>query len=122
MTHNFSKTNYPEIYTKTYWGHNSGINEQVIGPIVENRNSFISEYNIKKYVSIDTKKYVRKIFDSVVGCDHPELYLTKENNLILIMSFYELPRVIHGWEIIKKLYEGSTTYMKMIPNKFRLNK
>ncbi len=119
MTRNFSKTNYPEIYRKTYWGHN--VDEQP-GPILENRNSFINEYNIKKYISIDAKKYVRKIFDSVIGCDHPELYLTKENNLILIMSLYELHRVIQDWEIIKPLYSrGVPTYMKMIPNNYKLN-
>lgn len=109
------QTKYPKIY-ECYWGQSRRIVEV---NIIENRNSFINEYNIKRSMRTYTKKYVRNIFDSVEGCDHHELYVTNDNNLILIMSLYDPNRIIHGWEIIKPLYsQGVTTYMKMITNNY----
>ena len=111
---NYEKTNYPGIYSSTYWGHNNSHYES--NNIFQNRNSFIINHNIKKFVDI-YPKYIDNEFNKLNNYnDHPECYLTNDNFFILLVSPYiEIPFNDNGWDKIYNLYSDSAhTYIKKI--------
>ena len=115
----YSKTNYPDIYYNTYWGHNRC---EYDDRLFNNRNNFINDYNIKKYVS-NRPNYIENEYKNLGrDADHMECYITNDDMYyILIVSPYhdfEDENKNYGWELIYNLYSmDSYTYMKKIMRK-----
>jgi len=121
-------TKYPRIYNDVYWGNfvyePSSVHNMINGNIIENRNKFVEDYNIKsrpkngipykikeKYITTIQEKE-GKIFD------HIEYYYTHDKKYILVSSPYNDKDEIYsnlGWEKINKLYcTCASTYIKFI--------
>jgi hypothetical protein len=91
-------TKYPNIYKHVYWGWGKGDieNDSYSTPqIIENRNRFIEEHNIKCFFKLPAKLYYNKGASPIfTGCnqhgllDHRECYLTKQNTVIILCSPY----------------------------------
>ena len=111
-------TAYPKKYEHTYWGsfyHNPEPH------IVENRNRFITDYDIKNFVK-HTKKYrnkASKIFKDIerhFWFDHFELYsLNNSENLLAVISPYSgrntetRDEIIgYGWTEIYPIFSSSS--------------
>jgi hypothetical protein len=132
-TYNWQLTNYPEIYKKVIWGQDTPTNNS---QIIENRNSLIIEYNIKKF--IDKYKFPKKIIDILnnfvdennyehdcVCCKpiqpffHVECYYTQNKKYILIIVLKNI-----NYDFIDKfekqnfvscnLYDRMYSYIKVI--------
>ena len=66
---NASLTKYPEIFEGTYWNRHAGGWDPVI---IENRNRFVEEYNIKRKVNISYKRPLgKKRFESEINPEYP---------------------------------------------------
>jgi hypothetical protein len=119
----YTKTEYPKIYMSTNWGH-----FKLIHPwefietknIMENRNQFIKDYNIKK-VKRETVKIYRfiKEEEKKLPLDHTEIYITNDKKLIIITSPYKhvdpLDFEFWGWTMIYNLYSNDAyTFIKEI--------
>lgn len=125
----YQKTNYPKIYQATYWGHSmyTGGGEDVFN----NRNNFITEFNIKKYKEnrpLSTSKLYRYYFGKGIY-DHTECYNTHDKNILVFINsptypletctdINEIEKWNHmqnvGWRRYNCLYQGSTTYIVVI--------
>ena len=118
-------TAYPEKYKGCYWGNFASIPET---HIVENRNRFITDYDIKNNVK-HTKKYynkankVLKHFKVQRYLDHYELYsLNNSENLLAVISPYSgADREIRdeiiadGWTEIYPIYgNGAVSFILYI--------
>jgi hypothetical protein len=120
MTFLFEATKHPKIFSKTYWGHfklEEGTPLEEMLPIIENRNSFIKDYNIKS-----SKKQTQKIIDfffnqqRVLPLDHTEFYVRHDKSIIIITSPYNGKDMTGfeevGWIKIPPLYHSNaTTYL-----------
>lgn len=115
-------TAYPKKYKNSYWGNFGSIPE---AHIVENRNRFITDYDIKNFVK-HTKKYcykadkVIKTFERNKWFDHYELYsLNNSENLLAVISPYNgairemRDEIINsGWTEIYPIYtDDATTFI-----------
>jgi hypothetical protein len=120
----YAKTKYPKIYIKSNWGNlddSYGMRKNELDFIVGNRNKFIEEYGIVKYVK--GPKYIRKEYmnDNGIGLsllfDHTERYLTKDNYYILVSNPYtdssENEYIKKGWQKIYKIYSGYKNCIKL---------
>lgn len=119
---NYNKTDYPNIFIKTYWGSfTNNSNNSTNESIIQNRNKFIEEFNIQK-VCTKSPKYIYKLIDKNLNenkqLDHIEIYKTNDGKYILISSPYiELTEeyIENGWTQIYNLYTNdSYTYIKII--------
>lgn len=121
MVYFYEATNYPKIYINTYWaGFKIEENfhpERWVKPIIENRNLFIFDYNIKSF-----KKRTIKIQNFLneeqkyLPLDHTEQYITHDKKIIVITSPYDHidlePFEARGWIKIYPLYElGAVTFL-----------
>ena len=118
-------TAYPEKYKGTYWGNFASIPQTYI---VENRNRFITDYDIKKNVKHSNKYYnkankVLKHFKVQRYLDHYELYsLNNSENLLAVISPYEgavseiRDKIIaDGWTEIYPIYgDGAVSFILYI--------
>jgi hypothetical protein len=111
------KTDYPEIYKNTYWGCSTG---EIEPETIENRNKFITDYNIKHYKS-RPPQFIEKIINRNVYryLDHTEVYVNHDKEYILISSPYggrdkEDEHLKDGWTEIYHLYnpDAKTFIMK----------
>lgn len=123
----YERTNYPDIYRKTYWG--MGERENMDGAIIDNRNRFIRDNNIYKCLKgIYLPKYLQRMTGKKNGeyCnnmyDHVEYYKTRDNVYMIISSPYNRDVSLDdcyekvGWKKIYNLYTmDSTTYVKFVP-------
>ena len=132
--YNYEQTKYPKIYTNTYWGN---FKELVNKEIIDNRNDFVTKYNIKGWKNKSVGKILHEygyIFKSRERpflsadkrgffTDHLELYSTyKKNETIGIASYNytlceEKQQILlnDGWSEIYPLYGiGDKTYIKRI--------
>jgi hypothetical protein len=124
-------TNYTKIFERTYWGaFNTRSNHtKNIEQIFKNRNKFIQQENIKGIPHANLQCYSRykaNLFklprtpDCIYSCsfDHVELYLTNDNNIVIINSPYEADEHFlfdNGWESYDEMYfSGVKTYIKRI--------
>ena len=112
-------TQYSELYKDTYWGRFTTYNPTNINnEILENRDNFASNYNIKKSIK-KLQKFEKHI---IAQCDHLEYYSTYNGNQILICSpysdfdsFSKQPFLENGWIEIPPMYNiNATTFMKQI--------
>jgi len=111
----YNLTAYPNIFRQTYWG---GFTRSPEPDIIENRNRFINDYDIKNRVKLPNYIY-KELWNTIVEkkpelkisrreeiqyhyysiiirnkCnsrifDHEETYITKSGNYIIIYSPYE---------------------------------
>jgi hypothetical protein len=110
MTSYSSLTEYPKIYSKTYWGAFSKDPEQ---PIIVNRNLFIKKYNIKIYKRLNRKMFHFYDYRERI-LDHVESYITKNKYVIIVTSPYAFNGNSTGWYEIEQLYSSyTTTFMKV---------
>lgn len=127
----YEYTDHKKIYNHSYWGHfgkSIDMNDNHRKPepeIIQNRNKFIKEYDIVKYVDKRTK-YVLNEYEFNNGridhiFDHLEFYKTNDNKYILVSSPYgmnkekELTYYNMGWLKIYPLYSfDAVTFIKIV--------
>jgi hypothetical protein len=127
-------TNYQKIYSHTYWGNFRS--DPIMHPgleIIENRNKFITDYDIKRYTkpSVNVRRYIREERDHLY-LDHVEYYRTIDNNgvskILLITSPYKSSNELdfiheyekYGWLKIYPLYHTDAyTFAKYYDRNWR---
>lgn len=86
----YERTKHPKIYACCYWGHFK--NEEEDQEIIDNRNNFIPEFNIKAYYRMP--KYMTRKCEKIVDLntkykiDHIETYKTRDNKCVIVNSPY----------------------------------
>ena len=120
MNYFYERTKYPKIYACSYWGHFKDEDESP--EIIDNRNNFITEFNIKSYYRMP-KYMIRKHekmmdYNTKISIDHIETYKTRDNKCVIVNSPYcvtdESEKVLLdlGYVKYKQLYSNSaTTYI-----------
>jgi hypothetical protein len=127
MSHYYELTKYPRIYSKTYWGAFINDDNRLPLSIIENRNAFIKDFNIKGICTIPKRKYeiVRHLLDrNQVSrhIDHTETYKTKDGNIVIVNSPYsvtcdddEKELLDMGYQKYEKLYcTSARTYVYVL--------
>jgi len=120
MNYFYERTKYPKIYACSYWGHFK--NEDESPEIIDNRNNFITEFNIKAYYNMPKYMYRKheKMMDynTKFSIDHIETYKTRDNKSVIVNSPYcvteetEKELLELGFVKYKPLYSNSaTTYI-----------
>jgi len=122
----YSLTNYPNIYNGTYWGRFDNHNDRLESSIIENRNNFINDFNIKKVISSKIPQYIRKQIENQdnLDLDHREYYKNNDNKYVVIISPYmknddykKINKfILNGYERIYNLYspDALTFYKELI--------
>ena len=125
-------SNYPELFSQTYWAggnyYDSRLEEEI--SICMNRDVIAETYKLKKLLPKDktNQKFAHyfKVLDTESVNekdlrDHIEYYKTKDNNIVCIFSnygYYEPHHIIftaHGYNRIKPVYGSDCiSYMKII--------
>lgn len=120
-------TNYPKLYN-VYWGDfkYDSIRNNDMNDIFENKNRFVTDYNIsnKQTGLTKFKEYIENIrsqnYEHIDHFDHIECYRTNDKKYILIVSPYipldEIKDKMEkfGFVQIYKLYNNSaTTWIKI---------
>jgi hypothetical protein len=121
--YNRDKTEHPEIFKYTYWGGFLYSNEKA--GIIENRDRFIVDYDIKDHKRSGLKKIYRWLdAQQKNGCelDHTEVYITNDKRLIVITSPFKHVNPSdfedRGWTPIYPLYNRNAyTFMKEVDPK-----
>jgi len=127
---NREMTNFNRIYKGNYWGSivYNPLNSYCKKEIIDNRNNFIVDYNIKKRVTQlpirRSQKHLlcRRSPKSVNSLfDHVEYYYTHDNQYVIIFSPYNGNSTMNdffdnlGFNKIYNLYEeGASTFVKVI--------
>ena len=89
-------TNYPKIYRKTYWGGFPVKDNPSPQSIIDARNKFIQEYNIKECMYPRTG-YIIDYLDSLdVNLDHVEVYRSRAPNVYVIVNSPYAGRLKNG--------------------------
>ena len=129
------KTKHSKIFCNAYWGRfNYDVQDEQtkknIDKIIINRDNFITNYKIKKYITKEPLYLSKHVYEnSSLGggkimseYDHIEFYETTENDYIIVISPYntnsdeKLNNL--GWVKIDNLYSfDSHTHIKIIPKK-----
>jgi len=120
----YDLTAYPKIYKSTYWGTFKLYEEKPderLNKIIENRNNFIKEFNIKCYEK-KLPKYMLMRCEKIINIgDHVEKYKTNDNKLIILNSPYEPSEKEHqhflklGYIEVQPLYNHfAKTYLFII--------
>jgi len=103
----YQETNYPEIFKNIYWGMFEA--REFPQEIYNNRNKLIEEFNILKAHSGQS---FHKFFHP--DLDHKEVYLTKENKVILLYSNYNenmvVPSNYDGTVLLSGFHEHVRVY------------
>jgi hypothetical protein len=121
----YQYTEYPKIYEGSYWGNFDSKPED---NIANNRNSFITDYNIKKYVK-HMSRYGKKIEKymkqySWFNGRHLELYSINDSKTLLALyspydayhnKDYKQQVIADGWTEIYPLYSNTAvSFVKYI--------
>jgi hypothetical protein len=121
--YNRDKTRYQKIFKYTYWGGFLYSNEKA--GIIENRDRFIVDYDIKDHKRSGLKKIYRWLdAQQKNGCelDHVEIYAANDGRVVVITSPYDhvSPSDFEnmGWKMIYPLYYmNAYTFVKEIDPK-----
>jgi len=122
------QTNYPKIYGATYWGAFNINSNPISDTIIQNRNEFISKYNISNIKTRPIKKivdYISKLQNGNLLYDHIEVYITNDNKYLILNSPYgsskeniEQFATKDGWIHIDNMYSDDTeSFIKYIDKK-----
>lgn len=122
MENNSNTTNFSKIYKNTYWGDFKYKEENK--EIIDNRNNFITDYNIKKNVRDTVPQRIKKGLKVLEGKsyhDHMEYYYTHDKHYVIISSSYskdseEVDLFFHkeGFSKLYDLYHKSAiTYVSV---------
>jgi hypothetical protein len=132
MTQNYLSTNFQKKYCESYWGTCENFGQ---AEIFANRNSFVTQLNVEKYLSItscEQEKSLNKIFGlkdnngetlKDFNRDHIEYYESKNKTTICIFSnghgeiSDEIFNLIgkNGYFEIPPMYDTSQrTFMKIV--------
>ena len=106
-------TEYPALFGGTYWGNSTprSYDENEIEQIINNRNKFAIEYNLKN------KSVKKPHHDKRSRCfDHVEAYTVKNSKDVIIVSSPYLESIdeympkegINNWFMIPSLYNNAT--------------
>jgi hypothetical protein len=86
MARYYEKTNYPQLFKKTYWGtFNADTDPNYSSKIVANRNLFVENYKIISVLEPKDRDVVRNSCDLF---DHDEYYKTRDGKVVLLTSPY----------------------------------
>ena len=107
-------TKRPKIYKDTYWGNHNELDNCASSEIINNRNIFIDKFNISKVKWSRGSVTIREICGSTF--DHPECYITKNKEYVMLYSSYEdrIDKTIKffGFKLYDKMYhEKASTYI-----------
>ena len=115
-----SLTNYEKIFSKTYWGYQSATDK--CNEIGKNRNLFIEEFDVVKFVDDN------RVSNNLDLFDHCELYKCKEGYIYIsspsINIDYPQVEIFEkmGFSEYYKLYSTNhLTYFKKFLNKVEFN-
>jgi hypothetical protein len=90
MSTNAQKTNYPDIYSKTYWGAFQDHGKTWYHEIIQNRNRFVPQFSITE---LHTSRIVNRAqVDGPIPTDftdHWEAYRTASKGVVVIVSPYQ---------------------------------
>jgi hypothetical protein len=112
-----SFTKYPHIYSCVYWGGfkiKSQKHFEEKQHIFQNRNKFIEEYGITKFIKNKIKWY-GTLLDLDYKFDHSEIYLTINKGIVILFSPYcvkpykEREFLSYGFKKVDNLYSDSAT-------------
>jgi hypothetical protein len=144
---NYTLTEYPKLYSHTYWGTGGRAHEEDL--IIENRNRFATEYNLKSGLSKIAQKYREKagVFKDLneiknfKRCndgdkcsflhqkdkrqEHIEYYKTNDKKIIAVFSPYDISESMTkmalecGYSLIYPIYStmANTFVKEIITNK-----
>ena len=113
-------TDYPKLFKKCCWGGDD-TSPPPAPCIVANRNAFVSDYGVTKYMGNDNPKSDLGMFD------HCELYQCENGYVFIISPNDATPdldacAIRHELTKYKKLYSATaTTYIKTFRNKREFN-
>lgn len=118
-------TQYPKIFSNTYWGRSSVPPNRVEPEVMENRNRFVQEFSIVRLAQERTKslwhglEYKRTRYGFL---DHPEAYMTAKNRYVLLFSNYFDNEFNHpAFEVWHPLYAlDAVTYIAEFENRFAI--
>ena len=128
-TLNYEQTKYPKLFKDTYWGHHYYGGHKI--QIIENRNKFVIEYQIKKQsITIPYAQDIWAAYDN--GFDHKEYYNLLDGRVLMLISPYkgqvnsdekfEKNFKVLGYELIYPLYiEEANSYIKIFSSRKELN-
>lgn len=116
-THNYKLTNSPYIFKNSYWGSNINADSNII----ENRNTFVQEFDIKRYNERLREHMTLLENQDTTTFDHVEIYNTMDGKLILISSPYgnhnHAKYEYYGFKLYNPLYKyNAITYLKEFDN------
>ena len=121
---NIEKVKYSKQLKGSYWGRGKRINYNK--EIYDNRDKFVEEFNIKKYIqgnrTLPFKMKLMHYYMRVGDFDHSEMYATEQGDqIIIIVSPYMKIEINKpkewqymfklGWRPYKCLYEEAYTYI-----------
>lgn len=129
-------TKYPKIFDGSYWGnfrHNPNNLTDGQRTIIENRNKFVQDYDIKKrldkppqYVYIHFDRNHPNLREKHIVLDHVECYLNKGGDYVIISSPYDKTQDEKyeslGWIKVEPLYSidnKAITYLKIVKSRRR---
>ena len=113
MVHNYEKTDYPEIYRNVYWGNFEYDKNEEIN-IIDNRNKFIKEFDIKNIVKNQRESMCnfKCLLKNSINhfFDHCETYKTEYGSYIYITSPYKIydEDEIFGFKKLYNLYSNNS--------------
>jgi hypothetical protein len=113
-----SRTAYPELYDKTYWGGSAYKGTQAEDEICLNRCELAEKFGLQSlWTRYDIPHVLRMSrTDTSTEMDHVEAYLTTAGNVLLIVSNYGYPppSILRIPEYSGKLYHtAATSYVRL---------
>lgn len=118
----YEMTDYPELYSKTYWGgfhHHEEENDIIIA-----RNRFADFFKPK--IALNPPKYILHLISRTNNkhYDHIEIYETKHSYIILNSPYKHVDKALFkDWDEHEPHYsKDAYTFLKVIPKKYKQNK
>lgn len=118
-----NQTDYPHLF-RCYWGGFNIIDNPIKKQIFQNRNQFVKKFNIQKTIppshALKYKDIFYKWHTQLEGneLDHPEMYMDKDGQVIMVCSNYDCPppKFMQMRPYVKLYHPGARTYVKFFEN------
>ncbi len=117
---NYELTKHPAIYSQTYWGNFDADKNKTQQRLIDNRNQFVIDYNIKRCLlngrrPMCVSRYLNRLASGPHRAlyDHVEVYEARDRAIIVIMSPYGDHGIVDGFSQIYDLYasDSAKTYL-----------